>query len=58
MTDTHTTNGAAPESETDTEGETPFERFERLTKQLLRVPKAEVDKQLNGAKSKPRSRAT
>lgn len=43
-------NGAAHVSD-----ETPFERFERLTKQLLAVSKAELDKQRGKAKKPTRA---
>lgn len=36
------------------EGPTPYERFERLTREILGVPKSEVDKRRQTAK-RPRS---
>jgi hypothetical protein len=32
-----------------------FERFEKLTKQLVSVPKAELDKQRKKAKKRPKT---
>ncbi len=41
---------------TDGEGPTPYERFERLTREIVKVPKAEVDKRREKAK-RPRKGA-
>jgi hypothetical protein len=38
------------------EGLTPYERFERLTREIVAVPKAEVDERREKAK-RPRSKA-
>ncbi len=46
-------NGAEPEP---TEGESAFERFERLTRQLLSVPKRELDARLGQAKRESKRR--
>lgn len=40
---------------TEDEGLTPFERFERLTREIVAVPKAEVDKRREKA-TRPRRR--
>ena len=48
-------NGSDPAKVSDSdpaeaEGLTPYERFERLTRQIVAVPKAEVDKRREKAK--------
>jgi|GEM_PF-4765224 len=45
QTTTRVSIDPAPEStSTKSEGETPFERFEELTKNLISLPKSEVEK--------------
>jgi hypothetical protein len=47
-------NGSGParakDSEADDGNLTPFERFERLTRHILSVPKSEIDKRVGDAK--------
>jgi hypothetical protein len=47
-------NGSGPSRASDAEAEdgtlTPFERFERLTRHILSVPKSEIDKRVTDAK--------
>ena len=47
-------NGAEPVSD-EADNLSPFERFERLTKQLLSVPKAEIDKQRQKSKKRAKT---
>lgn len=54
--DSANSNGAGPASD-EGDNTTPFERFERLTKQLLTVPKEELDKRVKQAKRTSRRRA-
>lgn len=42
-------NGAKPDSD-EADNLTPFERFERLTRHVLSVPKAEIDKRRDQSK--------
>lgn len=47
-------NGSGPSRTSDAEAEdgtlTPFERFERLTRHILSVPKSEIDERVGDAK--------
>ena len=47
-------NGTDPTLDGESDGRAPFERFEDLTKEILSVPKAELDKRRKKAK-RPRS---
>jgi len=47
-------NGSDPAKGDD--GPTPFERFERLTREIVAVPKAEIDKRREKPK-RPRTKA-
>lgn len=42
----------------DESGQSPFERLERLTKQLLSVPKKELDARVEQAKREAKKRRT
>lgn len=47
-------NGSEPADTAD--GQTPFERFENLTRRLIRVPKHEVDEKRKQDKQPTRTR--
>lgn len=51
-------NGPGPTDSDPTEGDglTPYERFERLTREIVSVPKAEINKRREKAK-RPRTDA-
>lgn len=47
----HSANGASPDvAQDESDNLSPFERFERLTKHLLTVPKDELDRRVERAK--------
>jgi len=46
-------NGSDPAKD---DGPTPYERFERLTREIIAVPKAEIDKRREKPK-RPRAKA-
>lgn len=48
-------NGASPEPD-EADNLSPFERFERLTRQVLSVPKDELDKRVQQAKKSSKRR--
>ena len=47
-------NGSDPAK---SDGATPYERFERLTRDILSVPKAEIDKRREKAAKRPRRKS-
>lgn len=49
-------NGSDPTKNGD--GGTPYERFERLTREILKVPKAELDKRREKTNKRPRKTRT
>lgn len=52
---TESRNGSGPD---ESDNQTPFGRFERMTRQVLSVPKAEIDKKHTKAKrTRARSRS-
>lgn len=55
MGTTESRNGSGPD---ESDNQTPFGRFERVTRQVLSVPKAEIDKKRTKAKrTRARSRS-
>jgi hypothetical protein len=50
---TETSNGSEP---ADADTSTPFERFERLTKHIVNVPKTELDEKLGQEKRKVKTK--
>lgn len=49
-------NGSKP-SDNDDDGGNAFERFEQLTRQIISVPKDEIDRRRERAKRKPKTRS-
>jgi len=49
-------NGSGPSDDDNADG-TEFDRFKHLTRQLLKVPKAELDRRREQAKSKTPARS-